>query len=102
MEWTEGIRLWKDYLKMCIDLKCDMNDRTVIFTNNLKLEHDRTDRKYNNIKSQNAIKNFEEAVERYKHLEFEDEEDCGLRSPFALTLPLWLFLFPDLSVDSRR
>ena len=42
MEWTEGIRLWKDYLKMCIDLKCDMNDRTVIFTNNLKLEHDRT------------------------------------------------------------
>lgn len=74
MEWTEGIRLWKDYLKMCIDLKCDMNDRTVIFTNNLKLEHDRTVRKYNNIKSQNAIKNFEEAVERYKHLEFEDEE----------------------------
>ena len=74
INWSEGLSLWKDYLQMCIALKCDMNDRSVIFTNSLKLEHDRAVRKYNNIKDKIAIKNFEEAVALYKDLEYQNDD----------------------------
>lgn len=74
MDWNNGIREWRDYLNMCIALKCDLNERTVIFTNSLKLEHDRTIRKYNTLQDKKAVANFQEAVKRYEYLEWESED----------------------------
>lgn len=74
MDWSTGLREWRDYLNMCIALKCDMNERTVIFTNSLKLEHDRTIRKYNTLKDKKAIENFQDAVKRYQYLEWDSED----------------------------
>ncbi len=74
MDIYSGIQEWRDYLNMSRELKADLNNRTVLFPNSLKLEHDRAVRKVGSLRDQEVVKNFKESVEKYKYLEFEDEK----------------------------
>lgn len=70
----EGIRIWIDYIKMSIELKCDLKDKSLVYTNSLKLSHDRAVKKYNNLKNKEIIKSFDDAISRYAHLSYENDD----------------------------
>lgn len=74
MDIKEGFRIWIDYMRMCTELQSDLTDKSVVFTNSLKLAHDRAVRKYNNLKNQKMIENFNNAVVAYSYLAYENDD----------------------------
>lgn len=71
---NEGLMLWRDYLNMSQEIHVNLNDRTALFPNSLKLEHDRVVRKSDSMRNKQSEKNFKEAVEKYKFLEYSNEK----------------------------
>lgn len=71
---SEGMRIWIDYINMSIELKCDLKDKSLVYTNSLKLAHDRMVKKYNNLKDREVVKSFDEAIARYAHLSYENDD----------------------------
>jgi hypothetical protein len=59
---------------MSIELKCDLKDKSLVYTNSLKLSHDRAVKKYNNLKNKEIIKSFDDAISRYAHLSYENDD----------------------------
>lgn len=74
MDIVAGMQEWRDYLNMSKELKADLNNRSVLFPNSLKLEHDRAVRKVGSLRNYEIVKNFKQSVEKYKYLEYEDEK----------------------------
>lgn len=59
----ESAQLWADYLQMLKILECDLSDRTVIYPNSLKREHDKASRKASQVQDERMAKKFRERAE---------------------------------------
>lgn len=59
----ESAQLWADYLQMLKILECDLSDRTVIYPNSLKREHDKASRKASQVQDEWMAKKFRERAE---------------------------------------
>lgn len=62
----ESAQLWADYLQMLKILECDLSDRTVIYPNSLKREHDKASRKASQVQDERMAKKFRGEVEALK------------------------------------
>lgn len=74
MNPVEGFVLWVDYLNMSKEIKSDMTDKNLVYTNSLKISHDRTVRKYNNLKNIQVSAGFAKAISKYAYLTFENDD----------------------------
>lgn len=71
---NESAQLWSDYIRMLRDLDCDFTDKSLIYPNSLKREHDKAARKLTQVKNEKLNAAFRERAERNDKYVWENSE----------------------------
>ncbi len=71
---NESAQLWSDYVRMLRDLDCDLTDKSLVYPNSLKREHDKAARKMTQVKDEKLNETFRERAEKNEKYVWENEE----------------------------
>lgn len=78
IDYRHTITIFADYLRMASRLGYNLNSKNILYPSSLKKEHDIATFSYNAIKEEMDLKEFQESVNSYKRLEYEEEKKDGL------------------------
>lgn len=71
---NESAQLWSDYVRMLRDLDCDLTDKSLVYPNSLKREHDKAARKMTQVKDEKLNAVFRERAQKNEKYIWENEE----------------------------
>ena len=96
VEYIEGVRvhqccppqismdLWCDYLRTCISIGTDVNEKSVRYPNSLKREHDKVIARLSFIRNEELERRFMEQVTRYQDLFGSSSDRFLIRAPLSM------------------